>query len=265
MTLLTILPLGKMIDAKPGTILLDAVRQSGIEISSPCNGRQLCGKCKVRIINPAPHLNTPHEHLTKEEEAAGIQLACQIVIQEDMKIMLFEDYSLDTRILEGELIKKSRISPAAEVKEINGKFQLFYYNLLPVLISTWQPTFSLKGIAVDLGTTTIVVTLMDLQTGNELATTSALNPQTRFGHDVITRIHKASTKEGLAELSMLISNGLNALVEKACHASSTHPHEIIDAVIGGNTTMLQIAAAIDPSPLGRSRLPLEFRVGELIR
>jgi uncharacterized 2Fe-2S/4Fe-4S cluster protein (DUF4445 family) len=98
---------------------------------------------------------------------------------------------------------------------------------------------------------------MDMQTGTELATTSALNPQTRFGHDVITWIHKASTKEGLAELAMLISNGLNALVEKACHASGTHPHEIIDAIIGGNTTMRQIAAAIDPSPLGK----VPFTVG----
>jgi uncharacterized 2Fe-2S/4Fe-4S cluster protein (DUF4445 family) len=147
--MLTILPLGKMIEAKPGTILLDAIRQAGIEISSPCNGRQMCGKCKVRL-DPAPALVAPHEHLTIEEGAAGIRLACQTVIQEEMKVMLPEDCSMDTHILEGELIKKSNVAPAAKIKKINGEYQLFYRNLPPVFMSTWKPIFSPKGIAVDL-------------------------------------------------------------------------------------------------------------------
>ncbi|MGA8241522.1 MAG: ASKHA domain-containing protein [Desulfobacterales bacterium] len=250
MTCLTILPLGKKIEVKPGTILLDAIRQAGIEISSPCNGRQLCGKCKVGITGSAPPVDAPHEHLKALEVAAGTRLACQVVIQSAMQVTLPEDYSMDTRILEGELIEKGRIAPAVQIRETTGQFQLCYRNLPPVPMDTWHLAFSPKGIAVDLGTTTLVVTLLDLQAGTELATASAVNPQTRFGHDVMTRIHKASTKEGLAELAKLIANGLNALVEKTCRASGTHPHEIVDAVIGGNTTMLQIAAAIDPSPLG---------------
>lgn len=195
--------------------------------------------------------------LTPQEWASGIRLACRVVIREDMRITLPGDYSLGTRILEGERIKNTMVAPAAAVRDINGRYALCYRHREPVPMEIWQSAFSPKGIAIDLGTTTVVVTLMDLRTGAELATASALNPQVRFGHDVVTRIHEASTGAGLMALSKLISNGLNTLVEETCLASATHRHEIVDAVIGGNTTMLQIAAGLDPSPLGQ----VPFTVG----
>ncbi len=257
MHLLTILPQRKKIRVKPGTRLLDAIRQAGFEISSPCNGQQLCGKCKVHITDPAPPRKASLEHLTTDEVDAGVRLACQVSINAAMQVTLPDDYTLDTRILESEWIQKSRLAPAVEIQSLNGQFQLYYQNRPPVQLNTWQPEFSPKGIAVDLGTTTLVLTLIDLQTGKELAISSAVNPQTRCGHDVMTRIARASTEEGLVELSGLVSKGLNELIEKSCRDAGAHPHEIVDAVIGGNTTMLQIAAAIDPAPLGK----LPFTVG----
>ncbi len=195
--------------------------------------------------------------LTPQQWASGIRLACRVVIRDDMWITLFEDYALGTRILEGDRIKNTMIAPAVAIRDINGRSALCYRHREPVPMENWQSAFSPKGIAIDLGTTTLVVTLMDLRTGAELATASALNPQIRFGHDVVTRIHKASTGAGLMELFKLISNGLNTLVQETCLASATHRHEIVDAVIGGNPTMLQIAAGVDPSPLGQ----LPFTVG----
>lgn len=272
---ITILPLGKKIEVPSGTVLLDAIRQADIEIASPCNGRQMCGKCKVRIREPLPSSNRSttsqsqkdfsdnteadesDKLLTPQEWASGIRLACRVVIREDMWITLPEDYALGTRILEGDRIKNTRVAPAVAISDTNGRYALCYRHREPVPMEIWQSAFSPKGIAIDLGTTTLVVTLMDLRTGAELATASALNPQIRFGHDVVTRIHKASTNAGLMELFKLISNGLNTLVEETCLASATHRHEIVDAVIGGNTTMLQIAAGMDPSPLGQ----LPFTVG----
>jgi uncharacterized 2Fe-2S/4Fe-4S cluster protein (DUF4445 family) len=207
-------------------------------------------------------MDPSHQHLTLDEVADGIQLACQVVIQKDMQVTLPADHTLDSRILEGEQIRASRIAPAAQVREVDRLFYLFYHNRPPVrLTNSWQPHFSPKGLAVDLGTTTMVLTLMDLQTGAELSTVSAINPQIKFGHDVMTRIQKASTGAGLMELGILVSDGLNALVEKACYSSGTHPHEIVDVVIGGNTTMLQIAAVIDPSPLGVVPFAIGIRSG----
>jgi uncharacterized 2Fe-2S/4Fe-4S cluster protein (DUF4445 family) len=247
---LSVLPLEKKLDVQKGMLLLDALRQAGIEISSPCNGQGLCGKCKVRIEDAARGSDNHQEHLTKEDPASGIRLACKMVAEQNMQVTLLEDYSLDARILEGGLIRNSRICPAAKISNDKGRPQLSYHKEPVAPIADWQEGFSPKGMAVDLGTTTLVVTLIDLQSGNEMATASAVNPQTRFGHDVMTRIHMASTDEGLSKLAMLISRSLNELVAKTCRISGVRPHEIVDVVIGGNTTMLQIAASIDPSPLG---------------
>lgn len=260
MVALIILPLGKKIAVTPGTTLLEAIRQGGVEISSPCNGQQKCGKCKVYIDDPPPP-DELSEHLSSAELAAGIRLACQMTVQKDMQVTLPEEYSLDTRILEGERIRASRLAPAVEIVKVNGRFQIQYRNRPPVPLDIWQADSSPRGIAVDLGTTTVVVTLIDLRTGAELATASAVNPQTRFGHDVMTRINKASTREGLSELARLIAGEVNALTEETCRPSGTHPYEIVDAVIGGNTTMLQIAAAIDPSPLGKFPFPVGMESG----
>jgi uncharacterized 2Fe-2S/4Fe-4S cluster protein (DUF4445 family) len=269
---LTILPLGKKIRIPSGTTLLNALRKADIEVASPCNGRHLCGKCRVRIqAPPSSNRSVPAQSqkefsdtieaevsdlfLTPKEWTSGTHLACRVVVRKDMWVTLPEDHLPATRVLEGDRIKNTRIAPAVTIRDINGRYALCYRHRAPV--EFWQSGFSPKGIAIDLGTTTITVTLMDLRTGTELATASTLNPRIRFGHDVVTRIHKASTGAGLMELFKLISNGLNTLVEETCLASAAHRREIVDAVIGGNTTMLQIAAGMDPSPLGK----LPFTVG----
>lgn len=254
---LTILPLGKKVTVPPGTTLLNAIQQAGIQILSPCDGQRLCGKCKVQITAAAAPGDASREHLTREALAGGFRLACEVVVEKDLQLTLPEDHSLDTRILEGERIKGSKVAAAAVLEQRDGRYRLSYEKGPKVALTGWQSGFAPKGVAVDLGTTTLVVTLMDLVTGAELATVSALNPQTRHGHDVMTRIYKAKTQEGLDEMAALVRDALNTLVAKACQEGGATPQEIVDAVVGGNTTMLQIAAAIDPVPLGR----LPFMVG----
>ena len=257
MVRLTVHPIEKAITIEAGHSLLEALRQAGIEIAAPCDGQGLCGKCKVYISGTTPPVDAAHGHLSTEEIAAGTRLACEVNVQDGMVVTLPENHTLDARILEGERIREGRVAPAVLVDKIDGQFQLRYQDRPPVALPDWRESFSPKGLAIDLGTTTLVVTLMDLQTGRELATASALNPQTRFGHDVMTRIQHGTTPEGLAEIAGVIAHGLNELVGRACRASYTDPNEILDAVIGGNTTMLQLAAAIDPSPLGK----VPFTVG----
>jgi uncharacterized 2Fe-2S/4Fe-4S cluster protein (DUF4445 family) len=230
---------------------------AGIEIAAPCNGRGHCGKCRVRIFDAALPVNQTQDHLSPEEITAGIRLACQVEAGDGMVVNLPEDHSLDARILEGERIDGYPVAPAARVEVIEARHHLRYEDEPAVVLSGWQEGYVPKGIAVDLGTTTLVVTLMDLQKGGELATASAANPQSRFGYDVISRIQHGSTSGGLTELTDSIAGGLNGLVADVCRTSGTHPHEIVDTVIGGNTTMLQLAAGIDPTPLGR----VPFTVG----
>jgi uncharacterized 2Fe-2S/4Fe-4S cluster protein (DUF4445 family) len=261
MACLTLLPLGKKIKTEPGSTLLEAIRQAGIEISAPCNGNGRCGKCKVQITEPFPDPADPKAHLTAEEVTKGYRLACQTAVDEDTTVTLDDHYTRDVRILEGERIEAVHIDPAFDIRSEKNRHILYYRNRGPVEIPRWKAAFSPKGLAIDLGTTTLVITLMDLETGVELATASTLNPQTQYGHDVMTRIQMGSTDQGLKKLAMLVSDSLNALTEKCCREIDTQADEIVDAVIGGNTTMLQLAAEIDPSPLGTVPFEVEIESG----
>ena len=258
---LTLLPLDKTIPAETGQSLLNALRKAGIEIGAPCNGRGQCGKCRVSISPDAPAVDEPHAHLSPEEIVSGLRLACQVQARDGMIVTLPKDHCLDTRILEGERISDCPVAPAARVEVVGAQYHLHYKDEATVILCDWQEGDTTKGIAVDLGTTTLVVTLMDLQKGRELATASSLNPQTRFGHDVMSRIQHGTTSEGLTELNHAIAEGLNHLIVDVCQISKTHPREIVDAVIGGNTTMLQLAAGFDPAPLGQAPFTVGIESG----
>lgn len=107
------------------------------------------------------------------------------------------------------------------------------------------------GIAIDLGTTTVVATLMDLATGTPVAVASMLNKQQPFGADVISRI-SATMLDPLAldRLRDLAHQTMDELVEVTCAEAGVQRCEVYDVAIAGNATMAQIALGIDPEPLG---------------
>ncbi len=107
------------------------------------------------------------------------------------------------------------------------------------------------GVAMDLGTTTIVATLFDLTTGNELALASTMNPQVGYGDDVITRISKIRENHGaLAELQQVALKAINGLIQELTEQSSVPARQIYEIVLAGNSTMQQILCCLDPSALG---------------
>ncbi len=279
---LRIMPLNISINTRKGENVRDALYRAGVELETPCNGQGLCGKCLIRVDSPENVPETPHKEITEEQAWEGIRLACRLVPETDMTIWLLSEYSRDDhRILEGDrdpAFSEWAQSPAdadtsrrhlpdsesrmknqpAVALDCSGDKCLFIYDgSTPEVLSPWRKETAVKGLAIDLGTTSLVVTLLDLSSGREMATTSSLNPQIRFGHDVVRRIQKGSTPEGLAELSECVREGLNRLIRQACEDSEADPQEVLDVVIGGNTTMLQLAASVDPEPLGQ----VPFTVG----
>jgi uncharacterized 2Fe-2S/4Fe-4S cluster protein (DUF4445 family) len=107
------------------------------------------------------------------------------------------------------------------------------------------------GVAVDLGTTTVVGSLIDLNKGTDIAIDARLNPQAAFGDDVISRIRKCREgKEGLDQLQRVIIGTINDIIDKLALEAKVRHNDIYEVVIAGNTTMQQIACGIDPSPLG---------------
>ncbi len=102
----------------------------------------------------------------------------------------------------------------------------------------------LWGIAVDIGTTTVTVWLVDLVSGRVRAQVSEYNGQIARGEDVISRIIYASKNHGAAEMSDLVLETINQLVKTACKRANVDPKEIVKAAIVGNNTMIHLLLGI---------------------
>jgi uncharacterized 2Fe-2S/4Fe-4S cluster protein (DUF4445 family) len=106
------------------------------------------------------------------------------------------------------------------------------------------------AIAFDLGTTTVVATLLDLETGQPQAVRSILNSQQPFGADVISRISAIMMDEGaLGMLQTHAHETLQQLTDEVCAEAGVDAAEVYEVVVAGNMTMIQIALGIDPEPL----------------
>ncbi len=107
------------------------------------------------------------------------------------------------------------------------------------------------GLAIDVGTTSVVTTLIELESGEQLASMSSLNPQAVFGGDLMSRIAFAQfNPTNLRKLHTRIIGLLNQHVAEVCRASGVLPKWIYKAVVVGNTCMHHLLLGIDPSHVG---------------
>ncbi len=130
-----------------------------------------------------------------------------------------------------------------------------------VTVAVWQDREVLRvlpgyhegvyGLAVDVGSTTVVAHLCDLRTGAVLATEAMMNPQVRYGEDLMSRISYATSQpQGMARLNRAILRTLNELFEKAAENAGVSLEDILDVVLVGNTVMHHILLGIHPRELG---------------
>ncbi len=105
------------------------------------------------------------------------------------------------------------------------------------------------GLAVDVGTTTIVVYLVDLIDGRLVDVGSTYNSQIRYGDDVITRIIHAAEGGGLFELRDAVATDINAILAPLAERHSIEREDIATVVVAGNTTMSQLFWGLDPAPI----------------
>jgi uncharacterized 2Fe-2S/4Fe-4S cluster protein (DUF4445 family) len=107
------------------------------------------------------------------------------------------------------------------------------------------------GVAFDIGTTTMVGSLINLCDGNELAITSQMNPQVTFGDDVLSRIEHSSSCSGcLDELTHVVKASIVEMIDHLCKQADINREHIYEATFAGNTTMEHLLCSIDPAPLG---------------
>jgi len=107
------------------------------------------------------------------------------------------------------------------------------------------------GIAFDIGTTTLVGSLLNLCNGEEVALASRINPQVSFGDDVLSRIrHASQERNGLLELRKCIRDAVAGMVDELCEEAKVERHYVYEATFAGNTTMQHLLCGLDVAQLG---------------
>ncbi len=102
------------------------------------------------------------------------------------------------------------------------------------------------GVAIDIGTTSNVIYLVDLLRGRVIDRASAYNAQIQAGEDIISRIIFAQKQDGLHRLQRLVLKTLNGLLDELTERNQIPPRQISKAVVAGNTTMIQLFLELDP-------------------
>ncbi len=115
------------------------------------------------------------------------------------------------------------------------------------------------GIAFDIGTTTVVGSLLDLTTGHEVAIGARTNPQVAFGDDVVARITYASEGKGLRELQAKIVECLNDIVAEVTARAGIPREAVYELTTVGNTTMNHLLLGLDPSHIAQMPFPAVIR------
>lgn len=219
------------IKPKPGATILEALAgEPSIAVAAPCGGRGRCGKCVVRITapSPAPEPSTPDlRFLSTKQLAEGLRLAC----------------TCSTDLVEA--VEAPREYREASVK---GDIPRFDEPAVPM------PEAARAGVlaaAVDIGTTTVAVFLVDAVTGEPMDVISRMNRQSVYGADVLSRIAYADEKGGKA-LTEAIRAQIEHMLHELAGRNGYSASEIGTVVITGNTTMLHFLAGEDASGIGRA-------------
>jgi uncharacterized 2Fe-2S/4Fe-4S cluster protein (DUF4445 family) len=129
----------------------------------------------------------------------------------------------------------------------------------PRIMHLWPGFYegTVYGLAVDLGSTTIAAHLCDLQTGEVVASSGVMNPQIRFGEDLMSRVSYSMMNEGGAdEMTRAVRAGMNTLFDEICAEGSVDKGLIVDAVFVCNPVMHHLFLGIDPFELGQAPFAL---------
>ncbi|MHC4264697.1 MAG: ASKHA domain-containing protein [Planctomycetota bacterium] len=212
-------PDGKGISIHKGATILEAASRAGIIINTPCGGKGICQKCQVQLPPDEKSVCSCQYHIESE---LTVKIAPQARFFEH-KILT---EGLDTEITIEHDIYKQYLQIASDK------------NIL--------------GLAVDIGTTTVVVKLIDLTTGKNLASQAVLNPQAIYGDNVISRISYADTEQKLYELHNVIVDCINHLARSLCKSAGAQTQDIFEVCAVGNTTMNHIFLKLPIKQLGQA-------------
>ena len=213
--------------------------------------------------------------LVTRPKAATVGVGRQVILRPAVQKRYLEltepDLSDQASDLERVLAELDDLEPRAELavlKTLGRTLRAADYKVTAVVVDDvliavepGDTTDRRFGIAFDLGTTTVVATLLDLGTGTPVAVAATLNKQQPFGADVITRISATMMDPGaLDKLQQLAQETLAELAAAVCAEGGVEPAEVYEVALAGNATMTHIVLGIDPEPLGMAPFILATRL-----
>ena len=229
---------GKSLSARRGLSIFECSEELGVHVPTSCNKNGKCRECIVEISEGKELLSK----LSSEEEhlGAGFRLACRACLDADSgSITCHTMRRARMRIEESGWIETADADLAPAVSR-DGDWVLLDGEPL-----TKRPG-PLLGIALDLGTTTVVLRLLDLESGKQVAAASFENPQRFGGSDVVARIQYDSDHPGRLLQRTLLSYLAHCIEDLDCD-----PATIYEIIVAGNTTMRDLLFGLDVSSVGQ--------------
>ncbi|MBL7215450.1 MAG: DUF4445 domain-containing protein [Phycisphaerae bacterium] len=283
-------PDDKQVTIHHGATLLEAAGLVGIILSNPCGGAGRCGKCKVRLM-PSKKEVFACQYAIEHDIEVFIPDSSRFFKQKILEHGITQDVLVNpavqkiftnnpvsgleelSKIITRKLREPCYIDKDMEDKYVKNQTSSNHAGITAVLINcittgtdlssdtiSWRlvnieegdTTEKLFGLAVDIGTTTVVARLINLQTSQVIATVSTGNPQAHYGIDVISRIGFTETDAGGATLHETIISCLNNLCDEAARQAGIETNHIYEIVIAGNTTMNHLLLKYPVRQLGQA-------------
>ena len=318
-------PSGKRGHFAPGTPVLTAARQLGVDLDSVCGGRGICSKCQITpsygefskhgvnvSLDALSEWNSVEERYDRIRGLTkGRRLGCQACVMGDVVIDVPPESQVHRQVVRKEASARTIIMDPAtklyyvevaepDMDEPTGDFERLGFALrdqwqiervtapLPVLRrlqpalrkGKWTVTVALHkghrdeahrildiwpgfhegriyGLAIDLGSTTIAAHLTDLRNGTVKASAGVMNPQIRFGEDLMSRVSYAMMNPGGdVEMTSAVREAINNLTVELATEGGITPDQIVEAVFVCNPVMHHLLLGIDPVELGQAPFAL---------
>jgi len=303
-------PESKTADVPASTTLLEAAESAGVHLNASCNGKGLCGKCKL-VVESGKLDSEPTTLLSDAEKQKRYVLACQSRLRGDAVVRIPPE-AIERKLKVAGMGREATERLKGLVSKIDPMLREIPLELLPPTIEDavsdldrlnrglkqqgcdieklnvglavmrqlsevmreghWNVTASVVrhrcfnellevrpgngrepclGLAIDVGTTTIVVYLVDMADGSVRAATSAHNRQAACGDDVINRMVCAE-KDGVRKLSAMALASINSLIGEALDSAGAQAREVKNIVVAGNTVMTHLLLQIEPRYIRRA-------------
>ncbi len=306
----TFQPGGQVLDMPAGSTLLEAAAAADVHLNASCNGKGLCGKCKL-VVESGKIESEPTTLLRDAEKQKRYVLACQSrllsdavvgippeAIERKLKVagmgcdaterlkglvtqiepMLREiplelvPPTTEDAVSDLDRLNRGLKQQGCDIEKLNVGLAVMRQLADAMRENHWKVTASVVsrrcfnellevrpgnggepslGLAIDVGTTTIVVYLVDMADGSVRAATSEHNRQAACGDDVINRIVCAE-KDGVRKLSAMALASINSLIGEALDSAGAQARQVKNIVVAGNTIMTHLLLQIEPRYIRRA-------------